>query len=201
MMPWFFIAAIFQSAVLFSQVKVVKPLTAKTVAPAPTADKVIHGPVGLIQKATVDIVVGDDGKDATTKLGMILYDDNNRMAAYYGDNQGFNGTSGGEYSSGQSVTLLTTLVAGEPQAQPNDPSRFTFRNSFFSEFTFSGGSLNLSLHNDAAVDVWKIKSLSLSLYFENDPRPLHTITCNNVTITSSEFAKQLKFDKQFNAIQ
>ena len=202
---------VFFATHLFAQVRIVRPFAQKKVVTTPAAKGVevskINPPPGDLRKATINIVVGDDGKDATTKVGFILHDDNNKVAAYYGDDQGITGTSGSEYSPGQNVTLLTTLLASELQST-YVPGPFgtaghdevTPRNSIFSDFIFSGGILELSIHTPYH-EVWKIKSLSLSLYFENDSRSPHTMTWNNIALSNIETTKQLKFDKQFNVIQ
>jgi hypothetical protein len=206
------ITAVFFAAHLFAQIKAIKPVTQKPVVTTPTAkgvevSKINPPPLGDLQKAAINIVVGDDGKDATTKVGFILHDDNNKVAAYYGDDQGITGTSGSEYSPGQNVTLLTSLMASEFQST-YVPGPFgtaghdevTPRNSIFSDFTFSGGILELRIYTPYH-EAWKIKSLSLSLYFENDSRSPHTMTWNNIALSNLETTKQLKFDKQFNVIQ
>ena len=90
------IAAIFIGTNLFSQTKVLRPITSKTVAPTPVANTVVKKegvakpqtkpaptPTDL-QNAVINIVVGDDGKDNDTELSIVIKDENKRIAGYYG---------------------------------------------------------------------------------------------------------------------
>ena len=93
---YFAITAMFLGTNLFSQTKVLRPITSKTVAPTPAANTVVKKegvakpqnkpaptPTDL-QNAVINIVVGDDGKDKDTYVAVSIVDDNKRTAAYYG---------------------------------------------------------------------------------------------------------------------
>lgn len=218
---YFFITAIFLATNLFSQTKVMKPLTAKTVAPAPTATTVVNKegvakpqnkpaptPTDL-QNAVVNIVVGDDGKDYDTKLSVIINDENKRVAGYYGvpshdlvGNPDIVGTTMGEYFPGDNETVPITLETSVPTGQMNTskyPPLPVLREASVSDFA-NGGTISIHIYPNGH-DTWKINSFSVTLYFNNDASSPHKMTWNGFTLAQDSPSRILEFDKNFNPIQ
>ena len=150
---------------LFSQTKVLKPLTAKTVAPTPASNTVVKteaakpqtkpAPVPTdLQKAVVNIVVGDDGKDYDTKLSILIEDENNRMAGYYGNPT--HDMFGTPDSSDQSpwanifqastgtwpITLTASVPTGEIKQVGSLPLA-VMREAYVSDFSGNGGIVKI----------------------------------------------------------
>jgi hypothetical protein len=211
----FFLAICFLSSNLFSQTKVVKPLTAKTVAPAPTGTTVLHPEVKKpqnkpaptptdLQNAVINIVVGNDGKDKDTYLAIAIADDNKRIAAYYGVFRGsyVQGMTTGEYFPGDNETLPTQLDKSEYTGEI-DNSKFpplpVTREANLADFA-NGGAINMNIKTTGR-DKWNINSFTLTLYFNNDPGSPHRITWNGFTLADDSPSKTLEFDKNFNPIQ
>jgi len=212
---YFFMAGVLLSTNIFSQAnKTLKPLTEKTVVANPVEKKVTNpqpvknqpapAPPTDLQKAVVNIVVGDDGKDKDTYVAISIIDDNKRTAAYYGVSRGsyVAGVTQGEYFPGDNETLPTQLDASEPTGQI-DNSKFPplpiLREANLSEFS-QGGSIFLFIKPNGH-DTWKINSFSVTLYFNNDPGSPHKMTWNGLTVSQNAQSKTLEFDKNFNPIQ
>ena len=218
---YFFLAVGFLSSNAFSQTKVMKPLTAKTVAPTPAANTVVKKegvakpqnkpaptPTDL-QNAVVNIVVGDDGKDYDTKLSVVVNDDNKRMAGYYGvpshdmlGNPDIVGTSMGEYFPGDNETVPVTLDASVPTGEINTskyPPLPVLREANVSDFA-NGGTILMRIYPNGH-DTWKINSFSVTLYFNNDSGSPHKITWKGFTVAQDSPSRILEFDKNFNPIQ
>ena len=214
--------AIFMGITLFSQTKVMRPLTAKTVAPAPTTTTVVKQNVQVtkpqnkpaptptdLQNAVVNIVVGDDGKDYDTKLSVVVNDDNKRIAGYYGlpshdmlGNPSIAGTTMGEYFPGDNETVPITLEASVPTGQVNTskyPPLPVVREANVSDFA-NGGTILMRIYPNGH-DTWKINSFSVTLYFNNDSGSPHKITWNGFTVAQDSPSRILEFDKNFNPIQ
>jgi hypothetical protein len=213
---YFFLVVCFLGSNLFSQTKVVKPLTAKTVAPAPTGTTVLHPEVKKpqnkpaptptdLQNAVINIVVGSDGKDYDTKVAIVIADDNQRIAAYYGtgDKGGYvYGTTSGEYFPGDNETLPTQLDKSEYTGEIDNskvPPLPVTREANLSDFA-NGGRINMSIQPNGR-DKWNINSFTVTLYFNNDPGSPHRITWNGFTLANDSPTKTLEFDKNFNPIQ
>ena len=200
--------AIFMGITLFSQIKVMRPLTAKTVAPAPTTTTIVKAnpqvtkpqnkpaptPTDL-QNAVVNFVSGDDGKDYNTLVQVDIYDGNQRKAAHGLDD-------GKEYFPGENQTLDVKLEASEYTGQIDNskyPPLPVLREANLSDFT-KGGSIEI-LIDPMGNDTWKISSFSLTLSFNNDPGSPHKLTWTGFTLTQDNKVKHLDFDKNFNPIQ
>lgn len=219
---FFFIVAILLCTNLFSQTKVMRPLAAKTVAPAPTTNvmkekegvtkpqnKPATNPTDL-QNAVVNIVVGDDGKDYDTKLSVVIKDENKRIAGYYGvpshdmaGNPYIVGTTMGEYFPGDNETVPIALDASVPTGQVTMKGSLplpVLREAEVSDFNGRGGTVEM-LISPNGHDTWKINSFSLTLYFNNDPSSPHKITWNGFTVAQDSRSRVLEFDKNFNPIQ
>ncbi|MFI5186169.1 MAG: hypothetical protein ACHQF0_05560 [Chitinophagales bacterium] len=214
---FFLMPAVFFTTYLFAQVKAVKPLTQKTVVTTPETKKITNpqpvktqnnpapAPTDL-QKAVVNIVVGDDGKDKDTYVSIDIKDNNQRRAAYYGTllvSDNINGITTGEFFPGDDETLPTQLQASEPTGQIDNtkvPPLPVIREASVSDFTNGGGSLSITIRPNGH-DTWKIKNFSVTLYFRNDPASPHKITWNGFTLSQDSRLKTLEFDKNFNAIQ
>ena len=172
-------------------------LTKNTPPPAPTD----------LQKAVINIVVGDDGKDKDTYFAIIVNDGNKRIACYYGNmwkNGVIHAAGGGEYFTGDNETLPLTLDAsvptGEMRTIANIPIPIT-KEAALADFTNNnGGSLELDIYPNGH-DTWKISSLSLTLYFNNDASSPRKITWHGITVSQDSRIKVLEFDKDFNPIQ
>ena len=214
---YFFIAAIFLATNLFSQTKVMKPLTAKTVAPLPAANTVVKKegvakpqtkpaptPTDL-QNAVVNIAVGDDGKDRDTYLSISINDGNKRLAAYYGNEGrwGLGPIPTGEYFSGESETIPTNLDASVPTGETKLVGALplpVLREANLLDFAGNGGSIILYMQPNGH-DTWKINSFSVILYFNNDSSSPHKITWTGFTLSQDSRTRAFEFDKNFNPIQ
>ena len=209
---------------LFSQTKTLKPLTSKTVAPVaptPASNTVVKTEVAKpqnkpapvptdLQKAVVNIVVGDDGKDYDTKLSILIEDENNRMAGYYGTpthdmfgNPTIGPISMGEYFPGDNETVPVTLTASVPTGEIKQVGSLPLsvtREAYVSDFSGNGGIVKILIAPNGH-DTWKISNFSLTMYFNNDPSSPRKITWNGFTVSQDSRTKVLEFDKNFNTIQ
>ncbi len=72
-----------------------------------------------LQKAVVNIVVGNDGKDYNTYFNIYINDGNDRRASYFGEimNGIMRPRGEGEYFTGDNETLLLTLNAAVPTGE------------------------------------------------------------------------------------
>ena len=216
---------IFCETFLFAQIKTVKPLAQKKVVTT-TATKPLTNPNQVktqtppppptdLQKAVVNIIVGDDGKDDDTRLAISINDGHKRLAAYYGDKvntmgangvpgDGVNGIKGGEYFPGDNETLPITMYASVPTGETKLVGALplpVLREAALSDFTNNnGGSIQLVFIPNGH-DTWKINSFSVTLYFNNDPGTPHKITWTGITLSQDSRTKDLEFDKNFNPIQ
>jgi hypothetical protein len=214
---YFFIALSFLSTNLFSQAKVLRPMTAKTVATPPATNTIVKKegvvkpqnkpaptPTGL-QNAVINIVVGNDGKDNDTFVAVSIIDDKKRTAAYYGvaDRGSYvQAMTTGEYFPGDNETLPTKLDKSEPTGEI-DNSKFppvaVTREADLSDFS-SGGSILIVIKPNGH-DKWNINSFTVTLYFNNDPGTPHRMTWNGFTLAQDSPTKTLEFDKTFTPIQ
>jgi hypothetical protein len=200
------IIAIFLSIHLFAQVKAVKPMASKAVETAPTSQTLTKPEVAKpqnkpaptptdLQKAIVNIVSGDDGKDDNTVVQVDIYDGNQRQAAHAIDDAK-------EYLPGENQTLNAGIKASEYTGQMDNskyPPLPVLRQANLSDFA-NGGSIDI-LIVPTGNDTWKISSFSLTLFFNNDAGSPHKMTWTGFTLTQSNQAKHLEFDKNFNPIQ
>jgi hypothetical protein len=196
----------FCSLHLFSQMPK-KPLVAKPVIKAPVAQKIsAHVPnanVVQLQKAAVNIVVGDDGKEKDSKLSIainVTAKDQDHECGRYGDSGGYP-ISSDAYLPGENVTIPINLSAGIPYTTgiglPAGQQKLALREAVFSDFS-NGGDIKLLF--ESTNDIWKIKSLTVSLFFDNDPVTPYKITWTNIQL-SLVAEKELQFDKNFKPIQ
>jgi len=210
--------AVFIGINLFSQTKVMKPLTAKTVAPAPTTTTIVKKneqvtkqqnkpaptPTDL-QNAVINIAVGSDGKDNDTYVAISIIDDNKRVAAYYGaaDRGSYvQGMSNGEYFPGDNETLPAQLDKSEPTGEIDNtkfPPLPVMREANLADFA-NGGSILITIAPNGR-DKWNINSFTVTLYFNNDPGSPHRMTWKGFTLAQDSRSKPLEFDKNFNPIQ
>ena len=162
-----------------------------------------------LQKAVVNIVVGDDGKDYDTKLGVELRDGNKRNAAYFGSVFTNTGeivvTNIGEFLPGDNETLPMKLNASVPTGATkpgfaNLPMPITREANLVDFQNNNGGTLEIWIQPNGH-DTWKINSLSVTLYFNNDPASPHKMTWNNITLKENSRDRMFEFDKDFNPIQ
>ncbi|HTR31182.1 MAG TPA: hypothetical protein VMH27_18050 [Puia sp.] len=214
---YFIIALTALSPNLFSQTKVLRPLTAKTVAPPPTANtiekkeavakpqnKPAPTPTDL-QNAVINIVVGNDGKDNDTYVSVSIIDGNKRTAAYYGvaDKGSYvQGMTTGEYFPGDNETLPTKLDKTEPTGEIDNskyPPLPVTREANLADFS-TGGSIFITIRPNGH-DKWNISSFTVTLFFNNDPSSPHRMTWNGFTLAQDSPTKTLEFDKNFNPIQ
>ena len=193
-----------QSKTTVTAVPIVKqPLVAKPVIKPPVAQKISSQVVNGLQKAVVNIVVGDDGKDKDSKLSITIEADDggvaNHLCAYYGG-ASIEPISSGAYLPGENVTIPTNLYAGILYTTDNGNGTTTAgaREAVFSDFS-SGGSIHLQF--ETTNDIWKIKSLTVSLFFDKDPFTPYKITWTNIQLSQDVLFKDLKFDKNFKPIQ
>jgi hypothetical protein len=196
--------AFFSGIQLFAQVKAVKPLVKKTVVSTPTNKITNPQPIKTgnpppkptdLQKAVVNIVVGDDGKDYNTFINIYINDGNRRKAA---DCSEF----GNEYFPGENETLPTQLDASVPTGETKLVGALPLpvtKEATLSDFT-NGGSIDMVI-GTVGNDTWKINSFSVTLYFNNDPGSPHKLTWTGFTLTQDTKTKHLEFDKNFNPIQ
>ena len=201
----------FFSLHLFSQT-IKKTLVAKPAITTTHAEKKLPEPEKKptppptdLQKAVVNIVVGDDGKDNDTYLGILINDGTKRLAAYYGYkmNGVIEPSTTGEFFPGDNETLPTILEASEYTGEIKQVGVIpepVLREANLSDFTNNGGSLKLAIKPNGH-DTWKIKSLSLSMYFNNDSHSPRKIIWNGFTLSQDSRSKDLEFDKNFNPIQ
>jgi hypothetical protein len=206
---FFLITFFLCSLQLFSQIPQ-KPLLAKPVIKAPVAKKIVsrvpNADTVRLQKAVVNIVVGDDGKDKDSKLSIainVTSNNQNHLCAYYGtDDVYLEPISSGAYSPGEDVTIPTNLYAGiayiSGAGLPAGEQKMTFRQAVFSDFD-NGGDIELQF--ETTHDIWKIKSLTASLFFDNDPVTPYKITWTNIQLSQDPATVILQFDKNFNPIQ
>ena len=201
----------FFSLHLFSQTikktLVAKPVTTTThaVTKVPQPEKKTPPPPTDLDKAVVNIVVGDDGKDNDTYLNIFINDSNKRLAAYYGNkmNGNFVPSGGGEFFPGDNETLPTNLEASEPTGemkQVGDLPLPVLREANLSDFNSKGGSIQILIKPNGH-DTWKLKSFSLSMYFSYDSHSPRKIIWNGFTLSQDSRSKDLEFDKNFNPIQ
>jgi len=199
------IAFFFCGLHLFSQISK-KPLVAKPVINAPAAQKISarvpNADLVRLQKAVVNIVVGDDGKDKDSKLSIAIYvtaknlsggDQDEVCASYKGSTE--------TYLPGENVTIPTNLneiayISGT--GLPSGQQKLADREVVFSDFS-NGGDIDLRFQT--TNDVWKIKSLTVSLFFDNDPVTPYKITWTNIRLSHDTPAVDLHFDKNFRPIQ
>lgn len=208
----------FFSSSLFSQIRKKLPVATPTiktntvgvkrVQPDPANIKHAPAPTDL-QKAVVNIVVGDDGKDYDTQLVIMLYDQKNRLAAYMGELNARTGqimlSNIGEYLPGDNETLSMVLFASIPTGETkvnfaNLPMPVT-RESDLADFQDNNGGYVRMVIKPNGHDTWKLKTFSITLIFNNDPSSSHTITWDNRTMSQNNNVLVLEFDKDFNPIQ
>lgn len=213
----FLIALSFLGTNVFSQTKVLRPQTSKTVAPSPAANVIVKKEGAVkpqnkpaptptdLQNAVINIVVGNDGKDNDTYVSVSILDDNKRTAAFYGvaDKGSYvQGMTTGEYFPGDNETLPTKLDKSEPTGEI-DNSKFpplpVTREANLSDFS-NGGSIFIVIRPNGH-DKWNINSFTVTLYFNNDPGTPHRMTWNGFTLAQDSPTKTLEFDKNFNPIQ
>jgi len=213
---YFLIAVGFLSINAFSQTKVLRPVTAKTVSTTPTSTTVVKPQVVKqqnkpapaptdLQNAVVNVVVGDDGKDKDTYVAIAIVDGNKRIAAYYGILK--SGTyvmpmTNGEYFPGDNETLPTQLDKSEPTGEIDNtkfPPVAVVREANLSDFA-NGGTINMVIQ-PTGHDTWKMNSFTVTLYFNNDPGSPHKMTWNGFTLSQDSRSRTLEFDKNFTPIQ
>ena len=133
-----------------------------------------------------------------------------RIAGYYGvpshdmlGNPDIAGTTMGEYFPGDNETVPIALDASVPTGQVTMKGSLplpVLREAAVSDFSSGGGTVEIGIAPNGH-DTWKIKSFSLTLYFNNDPSSPHKITWNGFTVAQDSRIKILEFDKNFNPIQ
>ena len=212
---YFLIAVGLFSANAFSQTKVLRPLTAKTVAPAPTATKVIHPAVTKpqnkpapkptdLQNAVVNILTGDDGKDNDTWVYVYLLDNNKRIAAVYTNSVGNSYVirPNDEFYAGASVSLPMTLQASVPTGEMKQAGGIPIplmRQADLADFN-NQGEVKIQIVPNGH-DTWKMQTLSITFSFNNDGSSPHKITWSNIVVSQNNTTAELLFDKNFNPIQ
>ena len=161
-----------------------------------------------LQKVVVNIVVGDDGKDKDSKLSIAVYitaknpftgKDQDDQCAYYGNGGG--PISSDAYLPGESVTIPTNLSDGITYISgvglPAGNQKLASREAVFSDFS-NGGDIELRF--ETTHDLWKMKSFTVSLFFDNDPVTPYKINWTNIQLSQDTPTAVLKFDKKFNSI-
>ena len=210
------IAAIFIGTNLFSQTKVLRPITSKTVAPTPVANTVVKKegvakpqnkpaptPTDL-QNVSVSIISGDDGKDNDTWVYISLLDNNKRVAAYYSNtvNNSYVTRPNDEFYAGASVSLPMTTEASIPTTQMKQAGGIlipVMRQAALADF-YNQGEVKIQIAPNGH-DTWKMQTLSITFSFNNDGGSPHKITWSNIVLSQNNTVADLLFDKNFNPIQ
>jgi hypothetical protein len=95
------------------------------------------------------------------------------------------------------------LEASEPTGEMKQAGVIpepVLREANLSDFNSKGGSIQISIKPNGH-DTWKLKSFSLSMYFNNDSHSPRKIIWNGFTLSQDSRSKDLEFDKNFNPIQ
>lgn len=220
-MKKYFITAlvIFATTALSAQTKAMRPamqtrVQATTVKPmAVEVEKVkpVPPPVNKdLQSASISFTTGDDGKEKNTQMGLQLWDNNKRTAAYF--NMKFDRVNGfyvidvnsAEYFAGITVTEPMITQSSIPTGQIKTVGALplpVLRMATPADFN-NGGELRIDI-NPAKdhIDIWKIKKIRLRVTFNNDNGSPHTIIWNNIMLSNNSTYIDLLFDKNLNAIQ
>ena len=212
---YFFLAVCLLSTNLFSQTRIIKATTAKTVAPTQVAKPIVREGVAKpqnkpaptptdLQNVSVSIISGDDGKDNDTYLFVDLLDNNKRVAATYNNvpNSTFPSRPNDEFYAGASVSLPMTTEASIPTTQMKQAGGIlipVMRQAALADFN-NQGEVKIRIQPDGH-DTWKLQTLTLTFSFNNDGGSPHKTTWSNIVLSQNNTVADLLFDKNFNPIQ